>query len=576
MVCLSQALRVCILLLVQANLCSGFVFPCRSSPGGCTNVFGKRRSINVCRTPPAGASFRERRSSFALMMKGEGDDEQGKMKKLRKLAADARSAMSQADDAAARAAALRGSGEESFPSDIAGEIRTRSMLRNVSQTLYGSWLRVFVRTENVGDPLGLGTYDAPIAEGKRRKVIEEAFKRLDKDGSGYLDRTELAAGIRVALGKDPDPEMLERVWREADVNKDGVIATDEFSEAMTVLLEDREYEGLVKEAQRRQLQPRRPEDQVLASLGEVELLNGGADATKALDRLRERGEISLWNSAVVTYENVTTDRLVAVTNLTAPDDQLGLKPGKLMYIRHVVIRRAAFVGFVCLCVSGSVFPLMLKKAMALFGVVALALHLATLVFANSIDGYLQYRPVRKDKDGEDRWARRQVGRLLGAYLCGIPVQALAKANGGLREVTVYGRREGAWNYRELQDSIARDGFLSAGLSMDQVYRQCVVQMMGLVAEYLKYGKATEGYRHMALLERNLAFVQKPLSRGHRQMLARLGLVVAYRLLLEHQNAFEEMVERFKRKEKLPEIIAALESAPPTPRGMIAGANAVRK
>lgn len=37
-----------------------------------------------------------------------------------------------------------------------------------------------------------------------------------------------------------------------------------------------------------------------------------------------------------------------------------------------------------------------------------------------------------------------------------------------------------------------------------------------------------------------------------------------------------MVERFKRKEKLPEIIAALESAPPTPRGMIAGANAVRK
>eukprot|EP00961_Rhodomonas_salina_P210999 2849477-Rhodomonas_salina.3 len=88
--------------------------------------------------------------------------------------------------------------------------------------------------------------------------------------------------------------------------------------------------------------------------------------------------------------------------------------------------------------------------MALFGVVALALHLATLVFANSIDGYLQYRPVRKDKDGEDRWARRQVGRLLGAYLCGIPVQALAKANGGLREVTVYGRREGAWNYRELQ------------------------------------------------------------------------------------------------------------------------------
>lgn len=102
MVCLSQALRVCILLLVQANLCSGFVFPCRSSPGGCTNVFGQRRSINVCRTPPAGASFRERRSSFALMMKGEGDDEQGKMKKLRKLAADARSAMSQADDAAAR------------------------------------------------------------------------------------------------------------------------------------------------------------------------------------------------------------------------------------------------------------------------------------------------------------------------------------------------------------------------------------------------------------------------------------------------------------------------------------------
>merc|ERR1711966_15349 len=95
------------------------------------------------------------------------------------------------------------------------------------------------------------------------------------------------------------------------------------------------------------------------------------------------------------YENVTTDRLVAVTNLTSPDQQLGLKPGKLMYLRHVVLSRMAFVGFVCLCVSGSVFPLMLKKAMALFGVLSLGMHFATLIFANKIDEYLQYRPVRK-------------------------------------------------------------------------------------------------------------------------------------------------------------------------------------
>ncbi len=43
---------------------------------------------------------------------------------------------------------------------------------------------------------------------------------------------------------------------------------------------------------------------------------------------------------------MTTDRLTAVTNLTSPDEQLGLKPGKLMFIRHVVIRRMVSSCFV--------------------------------------------------------------------------------------------------------------------------------------------------------------------------------------------------------------------------------------
>jgi calmodulin len=57
--------------------------------------------------------------------------------------------------------------------------------------------------------------------------LKEAFALFDKDGSGGITRPEMLAILR-DLGEDTAPDVLDPLFRDADVNGDGHLQHKEF------------------------------------------------------------------------------------------------------------------------------------------------------------------------------------------------------------------------------------------------------------------------------------------------------------------------------------------------------------
>jgi len=63
-----------------------------------------------------------------------------------------------------------------------------------------------------------------------KQKIEEAFKRFDRNGDGFIERTELSA---VLGGAEIDEEQWQKIISGADKNGDGKISYEEFTEMLT-------------------------------------------------------------------------------------------------------------------------------------------------------------------------------------------------------------------------------------------------------------------------------------------------------------------------------------------------------
>lgn len=67
---------------------------------------------------------------------------------------------------------------------------------------------------------------------KLKKITEAAFKAVDLDGSGFLERNELEAvmeNVAKDIGVDkPTKDEVDEVLDELDENKDGKLSIDEF------------------------------------------------------------------------------------------------------------------------------------------------------------------------------------------------------------------------------------------------------------------------------------------------------------------------------------------------------------
>ena len=61
----------------------------------------------------------------------------------------------------------------------------------------------------------------------RRAELEEAFKKLDKDGSGALSSEEIKT-LMAELEIPVEGDTLEKIMFEADTGKDGTVNINEF------------------------------------------------------------------------------------------------------------------------------------------------------------------------------------------------------------------------------------------------------------------------------------------------------------------------------------------------------------
>ena len=70
--------------------------------------------------------------------------------------------------------------------------------------------------------------------GEDEETLREAFKMLDKDGSGCIDKDELRDLLRnfSAAGEELSPEDIEAMIVESDVDGDGQVSFDEFAKVM--------------------------------------------------------------------------------------------------------------------------------------------------------------------------------------------------------------------------------------------------------------------------------------------------------------------------------------------------------
>lgn len=64
---------------------------------------------------------------------------------------------------------------------------------------------------------------------------EDAFRRIDTDGSGAIGREELAQCLTQELGMELTPAEMEDAFAELDVDGDGQVDVDEFVDGMVSL-----------------------------------------------------------------------------------------------------------------------------------------------------------------------------------------------------------------------------------------------------------------------------------------------------------------------------------------------------
>ncbi len=77
-------------------------------------------------------------------------------------------------------------------------------------------------------------------ENALKEIAEAAFKRVDTDGSGTIDKKELKALMDEASQGNFPPiseSELEEIYNGLDQNKDGKISVDEFTVLIKAVLE---------------------------------------------------------------------------------------------------------------------------------------------------------------------------------------------------------------------------------------------------------------------------------------------------------------------------------------------------
>jgi len=521
------------------------------------------------------------------------DDEASKATKItamKKLAEEAAKAVEEARMAEEKASAMRREfGMQSRTLNRGSDLRTKMLLGSVGDVLYKTWNSVLAGRpqDEAHDFLGLSHGDlSSVGDSERRDRVRVLFQKFDTDSDGRIDESELAVGIKEILEFDANEEQLRQLMSEIDTDGDGKIELDELTKVCLTIMNKAEAMAMKEADAVAAAEEKKSKTRTFTSVMEaldsagalsvdsfpkVALVGNGTAAVRALDGLKKSGKIALWDSAPTRFSTTGADRMKAVTGMEDPEKDLGLAVDGFTRFRYQGVSFIGLSGTAAILVAGFPGPWadigLTPEILLNYGVATLFFNFVFALLSPQLAKMNMKRLLNAEGDGDDRWMRRQAGRFVAAYLCGVPVESVTKEDSsGLTEILIFSKKSGNIDIETLKVEFAKktsaslDSFMDLGLTKAEVDRQSIIQMFGLVAEYRRYGKATVGYRFFRELDDQLDLSQTMIGRGEKQVQARFGVTMAYQLLDRHPYAFEQVVEALKEGKTAAEAIAIFEAA----------------
>jgi len=497
------------------------------------------------------------------------EEKRKKRERAAKLAAQAREALAEAEKAEQESAKYKGS---AVRVSMGSELNAKSSLGRMAEITYGAWTRSFL-----GSPAQtiLGPSDGMMTNEQKKDRVKAVFERMDIDSSGGICKEELTQALG-ALGLDTSPETIDPLFREADTNGDKMIDFDEFNTVMTALMTREEASTLVQEMEAKAAEARiaaapkmLKRDDVLASLSGGTLVGGeeGEIAT-FLNGLKEEGQLQKWGTVQPKMKEYSVERLVALTGVQEPDEELGIQVTGLVRKRLQITQFAGLSALLIVFFAG-LLPDSIEPVVRQFGWGAFAVNLGVPLIANQLDSALVDYELGQDPDSAARWARRQAGRFLAAYLVGVPLAEVDYESKAKPELVVASKQSGNIDLkaaREATNTTAANAFeaaLAYGLTPQQVQAQAVIQTAGVMAEYYKYGDATLGYMFLDELDRQLMLSQSFVDPFAKTTLARFGFVESAALVKANKGVIDELQVAVTEQRPVEEMIAIIESYRPS-------------
>jgi len=488
-----------------------------------------------------------------------------KMKEVMKIAEQARTALLEAEVAEDQSAFYKGTNVRVSKRE---ELQAKASLGRLAEVTYKSWISAFAGPEDSINLLAEDSEESGATREERRRArVELVFQRLDIDGSGGIDASELEQAL-VLMGVESSESVIASLFREADINNDKVIDFEEFYRVMSTLILRQEAAYLEKEfsaAEQAKLGKTIVKiptyDEVISSVSGIELEGGGKNATMALDNLKEEGLVNKWDSASFVMREYSRERMARVTGIEEPEETLGMQPKGLVFKRIQIVQFAGITALMTF-LFGGLFPEPIRPYLSSYGQIAFAVNLILPFFSVQIDKALLDYEFDQEPTSADRWVTREAGKFLTAYLCGIPVEKIEYEDERRPTVLTYSKSSGNIDFGEIRQNTTANMFdlaLAFGLTPKEVQKQAMIYTAGLMAEYERFGSATMGYMLLAEMDKQLQYAQTMVDPFYKAQLARFGIIESRSIVKGNGALLEQLASEIKAKASVERLIALIES-----------------
>jgi hypothetical protein len=296
----------------------------------------------------------------------------------------------------------------------------------------------------------------------------------------------------------------------------------------------------------------------------IQSIDFGANAltqTMALDQLRDEGSLSLYKSVTMQAGSgdlkdypVSLKLLESRAGLTAQSLGIGVEEVNLDDFKY------ATLGVVGVCTVTGVGALAFLPEnigatvcylAALIPILFLAVgSTAPSIIANAIAGIRGSGGDDAAISKVDRVRRHEAAHFLCGYLCGLPIASYST-----------GANNKEANVPRVEFHSTRSGPLTAKqeLTVEEVNALAVVALSGSVAEAMAFGSARGATSDLIELESNVFRQSKQFIGAQKQQdLTRWGALTAHRLLTQHKQKLECLVDAFAAQKSVAECVALLE------------------